>query len=1729
RQTVGFEPAVRELLARRHRAFIEISAHPVLTVGVQETVDDVDVTAVVVGTLRRDQGGSDRFLASLAEVFVRGGAVDWASVFADTGAHRVDLPTYAFQHELYWPNASMRVGNVTGLGQVAAGHPLLGAAVELADAGGVLFTGRLSLRSHPWLADHAVGGVVLFPGTGFLELAIRAGDQVGCDLVDELTLLAPLVLGERDAVAIQLWVGAPDETGRRTVNVYSRAAEAAEQPWTHHATGVLAEGERTARFDGAVWPPEGAVVADMEDFYARLADGGFAYGPLFQGLRAVWQRGDEVFAEVALPEQTGGDAESFAMHPALLDAALHAVSFVNLEAAEGGRLPFSWSGVSLHATGASMLRVRLTRCDAESVSLAAVDTDGAPVVSADSLVLRPVSAEQLAGARAGEQDSLFRLEWVPVQVDTAASGALDIVELTADQATDPASLATVPEVATVTWEPADSSSAAEAVHEETARALRLIQNWLADERLQGSRLVFVLRDAVAVESPDMVAAAVWGLVSSAQSENPGRFVLVDAASPDEVRTALASGEPQVVVRDGGVCVGRLASVTSRGSLLPPADGTPWRLDSRQKGSLDNLELLSFPEAAEPLAAGQIRVAVRAAGLNFRDLLNGLNALGAFQDKVGPLGSEASGVVVETGPEVTGLRVGDRVVGLVDNSFGPLAVAAERAVTRIPEGWRFEDAASVPVAYLTAYYGLVDLAGLSSGESVLVHAGAGGVGMAAIQLARHLGAEVFATASEGKWDALRSLGIPDDHIASSRTTDFEERFREVTGGRGVDVVLNSLAGEFIDASARLLRPGGRFVEMGKLDIRDADSFTDATYLWFDLLDAGPDRLQSMLVELMELFEAGALRPLPVTAWDVRRARDAFRFMSQARHTGKIVLTMPREWDPEGTVLITGGTGGLGSVLARHVVTKHGVRRLLLTSRRGLDAPGAAELRAELAELGAEVSVVACDVADRDAVAEVLASIPAEHPLTAVVHAAGVLDDGVVGALTPQRLSAVLRPKVDAASHLHELTRDLDLAAFVMFSSLAGVMGNAGQGNYAAANAALDALARGRRAAGLAGQSLVWGLWAHESGMTGKLTDADIQRMSAAGLPPINGEEGMALFDAALSCDEPVVAPVRLDLAAFRAQPEVPSLLRGLVRTTRRAAAAAAVPASGAAAALTRQLAGVAESERAPVLVDIIRGQAAAVLGHASAEAVEARKEFRELGFDSLTAIELRNRLNTATGLRLPSTLVFDYPTPIVLAEHLLSELVGQRGEVVLPTAVTSGLADDPIVIVGMSCRYPGGVRSPEDLWRLVAEGRDAIAELPTDRGWQVYGDLAFEGGFLYDVAEFDAGFFGISPREALAMDPQQRLLLETSWEVFERAGIDPADLRGTDTGVFIGAGNGGYVPPEESRGHQMTGLLTSVASGRLSYTFGLEGPALTVDSACSSSLVTIHLAAQSLRSGECSLALAGGVTVMATPAAFGEFDQHGGLSPDSRCRPFADSAAGTGWSEGVGLVVLERLSDARRNGHEVLAVIRGSAVNQDGASNGLTAPNGPSQQRVIRQALANAGLAPVDVDAVEAHGTGTTLGDPIEAQALLATYGQDRELPLRLGSIKSNMGHTQLAAGVAGVIKMVMALRHGVLPKTLHVDTPSTHVDWSAGAVELLTESAEWPETGRPRRGGVSAFGVSGTNVHAILEQAPQPAEPIPGDQDGSAVAPAALPWVVSAKTAEALRGQAAGLLARVEV
>ncbi len=1009
----------------------------------------------------------------------------------------------------------------------------------------------------------------------------------------------------------------------------------------------------------------------------------------------------------------------------------------------------------------------------------------------------------------------------------------------------------------------------------------------------------------------------------------------------------------------------------------------------------------------------------------------------------------------------------------------------------------------------------------------------------MQLAQHAGAEVFATAHPDKWETLRGLGLDDDHIASSRDAGFADAFLAVSGGQGVDVVLNSLAQELVDASLGLLRRGGRFVEMGKTDIRDpeqvAASHPGVSYRAFDTSEAGAERIAAMLAEIVALFERGALRHAPISARDVRQGVEAFRLMSQGGHVGKIVLTIPAAPDPGSTALITGGTGTIGSHIARHLVERRGVRHLILASRSGLEADGAGELKAELEGLGAEVQVVACDVAEPDQLAELLAKVPEGQPLRTVIHAAGALDDGVVESLTPDRLDAVFRPKVDAAWSLHELTKDLDLAEFILFSSLAATLGSPGQGNYAAANGFLDGLAARRCAEGLPALALAWGLWEETSGMTAHLDEEEIARASR-GPVAMSTDQGLSLFERARASEAVHLVATPVDRGELRRQARagsLPAILSGLVETGARATAGRG--------SLARRLATAAEQERGALVLELVRSEAATVLGHAAAAEIDPERAFKEQGFDSLAAVELRNRLGTALGLRLPATLAFDRPSAVAMTAYLCEQIEG-GGQSAAVRPRPSAAAEEPLAIVGMSCRLPGGVRSPDTFWQLVAAGADGIVGFPTNRDWdldRVYDpdpdrigtSYAREGGFIADADEFDAEFFGIAPREALAMDPQQRLLLELAWEALEDAGIDPASLRGGQAGVFVGISSSDYdtgVPAAaELEGYVGTGNLTSVVSGRLAYSFGLEGPAITVDTACSSSLVAMHLACQALRSGECDLALAGGATVMSTPQNFIEFSRQRGLAPDGRCKSFAAAADGTGCAEGAGLLVLERLSEAQRNGHRVWATIRGSAVNQDGASNGLTAPNGPSQERVIRQALANAGLKPADVDAVEAHGTGTALGDPIEAGALIAAYGQDREQPLWLGSVKSNIGHTQAAAGVAGVIKMVMAMREGVLPQTLHVDQPSAKVDWEAGAVELLAEPQPWQPNGRPRRAGVSSFGISGTNAHLILEETPGDGE---GDGAGEGDGVPGLdpiPWVVTAKSTEALRAQAERLVSHL--
>jgi acyl carrier protein len=997
RAPVEFSRAV-QALAGDHGVFIEVSPHPVLTGALTETLDDTGHSPAVTGTLRRDDGGPARLMTSLAAAYVAGVPVDWAVVLG--GGRRVELPTYAFQRQRYWPAAGVTAEDVRSAGLGTVGHPFLGAVTELPAGRGLLFTGLLSARTQPWLADHAVAGTVLLPGTAFVELAFRAGQAAGCTRVEELTLESPLALPADRAVQIQVLVGEAEQDGQRSVEIYARQEG---ESWTRHASGQLAAaagldmpGELT------IWPPEGAVPVPVDGLY----DGAAAdvYGPSFRGLRAAWRRGQDIFASIRLPERGDLSTRSFGIHPALLDAATHAAWLSDAHDPGVLFMPFAWTGVSLHEAGAAELRVRVRRDAVDRLSLTAADAAGVPVVSVGSLVLRPVKVGQVAAADAAAlRDTLFTVEWEAIPVSSAApTGTWAVVgddplnlaseiadlrsypDLTAleaaigagDQAPEVvlayAGSSAVPD-STVPDSTVPDSTVADTARAAAGHALTLMQRWLRADALAAARLVLVTAGAVAANPAeglaDLAGAAVWGLVRSAQTENPGCLTLADLPGRDRAGTgallvqAIGSAEPEVVVRDGRVFGRRLAR--------------------------------------------------------------------------------------------------------------PAAVAD-------PEG-------------------------------------------------------------------------------------------------------------------------------------------------------------------------------------TRRA---------------------------GTVLITGGTGTLGGVVAGHLAATGRADQVLLASRSGPAAPGTARLTASVAAQGAQVRVVACDVGNRSALAGLIASVPVSMPLTMVVHAAGILDDGVIESLTPDRVGAVMRPKADAAWHLHELTRNADLDAFIVFSSMAVTFGGPGQGSYNAANGFLDGLAGHRRAMGLPGTSLAWGPWLHRTGIGRNLDEDMLGRISRGGVAELSAQEGLDLFDLAIRAPEALLIPARLDVAGLRAEiaagAETPVLWRRLIP---RVPGPAATPAAGE--TLRKRLAGLPAAERGKALLNLVRAHVAAVLRHASGELVAPEQAFTDLGFDSLTAVDLRNQLHTATGMRLPATLVFDYPNPAALAGYLLAKSVEQdtdylpvleqldRLESILSPAVRSGVGKPKI--------------------------------------------------------------------------------------------------------------------------------------------------------------------------------------------------------------------------------------------------------------------------------------------------------------------------------------------------------------------------------------------------------------------------------------------------------------------
>jgi acyl transferase domain-containing protein/acyl carrier protein len=1284
---------------------------------------------------------------------------------------------------------------------------------------------------------------------------------------------------------------------------------------------------------------------------------------------------------------------------------------------------------------------------------------------------------------------------------------------------------------------------------------------LARRNVQTAPRVFlVTRESQAVGADSVRqpgAAPLWGLARVlAQEHREFRCVAIDLEENQEAaaHSILAElrnpdGEDQIAYRRGVRYVSRLVRRAVRDLLKRPAGA--FRLDLSEYGSPSYLRLASVTRR-DP-NPHEVEVEIRAAGLNFKDVLVTLGRLGTNSDAVPFLGSECAGVVSAVGSSVHHVKPGDPVVvAMASGCMASHVTVPAHSVIPKPEGLSFVEAATVPIAFLTAYHSLVNLAKLQQGERIIIHAAAGGVGLAAVRLAQQLGAEVFATASRPKWGFLRSIGV--ERIMNSRTLDFAAEIAASTSGQGMAVALNCLAGPFVDKTFESLSEGGRFVELGKVDIWDQGQVSrerpDVTYHRFDLGETAarnPNFLPEMIDQLKR--ESIGLRGKlsPIQLFPIEEAASAYRFMAQGRHVGKVALlirdndTIPVRADA--TYLVTGGLGALGRQVARRLVER-GATHLLLVGRRGADEDGSAFLR-ELERDGARVSALSADVADRNDIAAISRLLDGDlPPLRGVIHAAGVLDDGILLQQTLDRFAAAMSPKTIGAWNLHELTRHRSLDFFICFSSASSVLGTPGQGSYAAANAFLDALAHYRRSLGLTALTINWGPWA-EGGMA--IDSGDPARFAALGLNLIDNDRGLRLLEQLSQRNDPQLVVMGVDWQTFgeRVGRHFP-LLEELVQTRAQTVSESV---------FLKQLWAASESEQQRLLGAYVARQVARILG-LPYESIEPHQRLFDLGIDSLTALELRSLLQTGLGVSLRATLLFDYPTLAELKAHVINEVIGKQ----LNPAMTSGarhavgesedvISDhdksrfrterlgsdaEPIAVIGLGCRFPGGVKSPAEYWKLLCGAVDAITEVPYYR-WNVDDfydpdpktpDKIYSrtGGFLGPIEDFDAHFFGISPREAASLDPQQRLLLETSWEAIEYAQLSADELFGSETGVFLGISMLDHVQnlryfgdPASTDAYYGTGNSMSGAAGRLSYTFGFRGPCMAIETACSSSLVAVHLACRSLLNRECETALAAGVNMILNPGASIVFSRARMLSPDGRCKTFSDSADGYGRGEGCGVIILKRLSDAIANHDRILALIRGTAVNQDGPSGGLTVPNGPAQEAVIRQALKSGGVDPALVDYVEAHGTGTALGDPIELNALDKVFGKHRTQsnPLVVGTVKSNIGHLEAAAGIAGVIKLVLCLANQQIPATLHFNQPNRNVPWQELPLRVATTLQAWPANKHRRIGGVSSFGFAGTNSHLVLEEAPD-LEPEPPIQE--------LPWhllTLSAKTGAALAELAA--------
>ncbi len=1258
---------------------------------------------------------------------------------------------------------------------------------------------------------------------------------------------------------------------------------------------------------------------------------------------------------------------------------------------------------------------------------------------------------------------------------------------------------------------ATAEEMAEDTYNAVSGALALTQALTDADLLLSKGLWFVTRGAQVIERErggQLAGASLWGFGKVAAREAPQlgpRMLDLDPADdaflPEFVNEFLhPDSENHIAYRFGrrqGARLVRSAAVTDR-LTLPDEPG--WELRPDAGGSLDAIEVETVP--TRPLGPGEVRAAVEAFGLNFRDVFI---AIGLVEDF---MGGEFCGKVIDVGEGVTSVAVGDRVVGMTFRNFGSETVTLEDMIVPAPPGFSVSELATVPTAFVSAALSF-ELSGLNTGDRMLIHAGAGGVGLAAIQLARAAGAEVFVTASARKRGYLRSLGVK--HVFDSRTTAFGQDILDATGGAGVDMVLNSLTGEgFIEASLSCLANGGRFVEMGRVDILSEDEMAavrpDVSYsiLKIDVLkEEEPARAGEILRRIMKRLSAGELMPLIHARWPVAETGRAMKCMQGARHIGKIVFTNSpltrgrlRE---DRSYLVTGGLGGIGCVVAGWLADR-GAGAIVLNGRRAPDPEAEAVIDA-LGKEGADLRVELADVTNASEVDSMLARIDRDlPPLGGVVHSVGVLSDAAIANQNWDNFETVLWPKILGAWHLHRATADRDLDLFILFSSVAGVLGNPGQANHAAANAFLDQLAAYRRALGLAGQAIAWGAWS-EIGEAEEQRERMTRRSASGGLEWITPQQGLEALDRQVREDATAGVVLARDWKAFGESLENrPPLLEDLLADTEGEDAG-----ESSAEDLLSRLNEAPAAMREEILASFLQGEVRAVLRLPDPPA--SNVGFFDLGMDSLMAVELRNRLNRglAGTYTASNTVVFDYPDISALSAHLAGELAGVVGEKPQmpqprPTPAPAraegrddGGSPDAIAIVGMACRFPGApdleafwdrlisdVDSVADKRREAAPWSDFIDNLPAAYG------AYHKAGFVDGIDLFDARFFGISPIEARLMDPQQRMLLETAWQALEDGGINPDALRGSETGVYVGIASSEYrdLMKNGDYGIGYVSTAASMAVGRLSFLLGLTGPTMPVELNCASSLVAVHQAVSGLRQGEVDLALVGGVSAVLSAPVTREMADLGLLTRDGACRTFDAAADGFVRGEGCGVIVLKRLGEAEADGDRIWAVVRGSAVNQNGASAGATVPSGPAQERVIEQALSRAGIDPSDVDYLEAHGAGSAFGDPIEVGAAASVYGNGRaeDRPLLIGSVKTNIGHLESAAGIAGLIKTALAMVRGTIPRHLNFETPNPMIEWDRLPIQVTAEKTHWPQTpARPPRAGVSAFGISGVNAHVVME------------------------------------------------